>query len=157
MTIKFNPNKCFADFAIKSDQVNNENKHILNDQQVIFKASKKNLPYYDHIETSNTYSSLILSYGANKNKDFIYSSHMVFPTFRRKINDTRGSASVYLKDPLEIKVDEKVINEKLNKVILNGMCKIITKANDITLQRIFYCASNYPGVITSITFTNNSK
>ena len=59
MEFILNPNPIFEDFVIMKNLVSTENKHYINSgREIIFKANNKNLPYYDHIETTGLYSSL---------------------------------------------------------------------------------------------------
>lgn len=156
MKATINTTQYFGEKAKTTNHVSNENKHYLKDEKVIFKATKKNLPYFDHFETTNIYSSLIYSYGAGKQKAFYEHYHMVFPTFRRKVNDTRGSFNVSFDSPLIIKVDGKKVYEKLDKVVIDNFITTFSKGRDINITRMQYCASTYPGVITCITITNTS-
>lgn len=157
MKAKINSNQYFGTNCKLTDKVSNFNKHFLKEEKVIFKATNKNLPYYDHFETTNIHSSLIYSYGANLQKDFYEHYHMVFPTFRRKVNDTRGSFNVSFDNPLTIKVDEEQIIEKLKKVVIDNFITTFTYSHDIDISKMQYCAKGYPGVITCITLTNTSN
>lgn len=152
-----NTNNYFGNKARLTNNVSTFNKHFLKDEKVIFKATYKNLPYYDHFETTNNYSSLIYSYGADKNKNLYEHYHMVFPTFRRKNNNTHGSFNVSFDRPLVIKVDEKKAYEKLHKVTIDNFLTISSYFNYVHIDRVSYCASEYPGVITRISFTNTSN
>ena len=158
MIYKLNPWPIFEDFVVKSDKVNKRNKHHLNDKnEVVFNANNKNLPYYDHIETSGLYTSLIYSYGANKLKEFIESYHIVFPTFRRKVNDTRGSFAIRLKNVLDILIDNSKEIEKLSKVTLNGFINITSNITDIKVNKKIYCSSSFKGIVINYKLTNKSS
>ena len=68
------------------------------------------------------------------NKNYEATLHMVFPTFRRKPDETRSSFCIQVKDPLEIYVNKTKYTEKLKKIILDiyilkKRIKIIIKNN----------------------------
>jgi hypothetical protein len=158
MKYTLNPNPIFEDFVIMKSLCSKENKHYINkSNEIVFNAYKKNLPYYDHIETNGLYSSLIYSYGADINKNFLESYHLVFPTFRKKINDTRGSFSIRIKEPIDILVNQKKYEEKLVNVILNGFINIKTKVNDLIICRKIYCSNDFAATIIKYKIKNNSK
>ena len=152
-----NPFPIFEDYVIKSDNVNSINKHYINTKnELIYKTNKKNLPYYDHIETSGLYTSLIYSYGANIHKDFINSFHIVFPTFRKKINDTRGSFAIRIKDPIKILVNDNETEEKLVNIKLNGMINITSNISSLKVNKTIYCSNTFKGIVINHKITNNT-
>ena len=52
MKYTLNPNPIFEDFVIMKSLCSKENKHYINkNNEIVFNAYKKNLPYYDHIKT----------------------------------------------------------------------------------------------------------
>lgn len=157
MEYKLNPWPIFEEIYFQKMTTNNVNKHYLSKDKksVIFKANVNNLPYYDHIETSNFYSSLIFSYGADKTANFISSYHLVFPTFRRKENDTRGSFAIRIKEPLDIYVNNLKVKEKLTKVVLDGLIKIDTTFKNIKIDKKIVMPK-YPGATILYTLKNNA-
>ena len=158
MEYKLNPWPIFEDFVVKSNIVSKKNKHYLsNKNEVIFKANKNNLPYYDHIETSGLYTSLIYSYGANINKEFKDSFHIVFPTFRRKNNDTRGSFAIRIKNPIDILINDQQHIELLNKVTLNGLINITSNISNVKVNKTIYCSNTFKGIVINYKLTNKNN
>ncbi len=157
MEYKLTPYPIFENYVIKNSNVSEINKHklIKGKKEVYFKADSKVLPYYDHIEMSGLHSSLILSYGADEKKNFIHSYHIVFPSFRRKNNDTRGSFSCRIKNPIDLIINDCQENEKLQSVSLNGIIKIDSKIRNIKISRKII-VPRFPGVVTLFTIQNTS-
>ena len=154
MKLTLNPNKIFEEYAIISNKKQNPIHFIDEDLSLIYEANQNTLPYYDHIETSNQFSSLILSYGGDENGMFYHTYHVVFPTFRKKVNDTRGSFSINVVDPITFIVNhQEVKDEILKRICINKMIQIETLLNDILIQRCFICGDT-PSCITKIELTN---
>ena len=152
-----NPYPIFEDYVIKSNKVKSKNLHYINNKnQLVFKANKKNLPYYDHIETSGLYTSLIYSYGANINKDFVDSFYIVFPTFRKKINDTRGSFAIRIKNPIDILINNKKYEEKLKDIKLDGLINITSNISNVKVNKTIYCSNTFKGIVINYKLTNIS-
>ena len=158
MEYKLNPFPIFEDYVHITNKYSLKNKHKLNNEfkEISYEVANDNYPYYDHIETSGLFSSLILSYGVDESKNFIHSYHIVFPTFRRKIDDTRGSFACRIKKPLEILINGKSETENLKNVLLNGLININTITESISITRKFLCTS-FPGVLTIFSIKNKSN
>ncbi len=152
MKYVINPKEIF-DEKVK---INNANKimHFLNDDNVIFDVNFKNIPYYDHFETTSCYSSNIIQYGVDANKNLYLKYHLVFPTFRKEINDTRGSFAISLEDIVNIFVNNDLIQEKVNKIIIDNLFNIKTYSNNIRINRCIYSSNRFPCSITKFVITN---
>ena len=157
MEYKVNPSQIFIDKCIKSNKVSTIKKHrIQNTRSIIFKPYKRHLPYYDHIETSGLYSSLIYQYGVDLQKNYEATYHIVFPTFRKKPDETRSSFCVQIKDPFDIFIDGKKYNNKLEKFIIDGLINVHLLDNGISLIQDILCSDDYPGLLITCYLTNNT-
>ena len=157
MEYKVNPSQIFIDKCIKSNKVSTNKKHrIQNTRSIIFKPYKRHLPYYDHIETSGLYSSLIYQYGVDLQKNYEATYHIVFPTFRKKPDETRSSFCVQIKDPFDIFIDGKKYNNKLEKFIIDGLINVHLLDNGISLIQDILCSDDYPGLLITCYLTNNT-
>ena len=157
MEYKVNPSKIFIEKCIKSNKVSKDKRHSINSERSIcFKPFKKYLPYYDHIETSGLYSSLIYQYGVDENKIFESTYHIVFPTFRKKPDETRSSFCVQIKDPFYIFVNNKKYKQTLNRFIIDGFLNVHMEDDNLCVVQDILCSDDYPGILICNHLTNKS-
>ncbi|MDD4311342.1 MAG: hypothetical protein PHW41_02530 [Eubacteriales bacterium] len=113
------------------------------------------LPYADHVEMSGFYSSAIISYGATRNGSLRLHRHVVFPMFRMRPNDTRGSLShnFRAKAQPKILIDGKHLGvERIVRATLDGMLTLRSaSASGIEIERTLFPAVDQPALIERVT------
>lgn len=149
-----NPDNIFFDWSILKNQ--HKNIHFISKDELIYRTIN-NISYYDHIEMSSFYNSTIISYGHDENENLKLGFHFVFPTIRKKINDTRGSFSINCETLPKIYLNNELIIEKLQQVSFNGFLKIYSYYKDIKITRIMFPAYDFPGFIIMYKIKSNNK
>lgn len=149
-----NPNPIFPSWMQLNPNKKQYQRYQLGFHHAIsYSLTKKHLPYYNHIETSGFYNSCIIFYGANKKQELRLVKHLVFPTFRKAINDTRGSFAIQVEDECKLSYEDEK-EEILDKVIFNGNISLTTYLKKIKIQRIMFSAADAPSFITLYKITN---
>ena len=159
MIIRANPFPIFPKWIqIKNKKKKEQRYTITAPYHIEYDLQKKaKIPYYNHIETAGFYHSAILFYGIQSNKKLRLAKHLVFPTFRKKENDTRGSFSIYVEKEFILKINHELIKEEqVQMVTLDGFIHIKSKTLDTEVQRTFFAASDAPAFITKIQISNHS-
>lgn len=133
---------------------NNKIMHYLKDDTIIFDVTSNNVPYYDHFETTSFYSSNIIQYGVDEEKNLFLKYHLVFPTFRKEINDTRGSFAIALENIVNISINDTLVQEKVNKIFIDNFFSIKTYSNNIRINRTIFGSNRFPCSITKYVITN---
>lgn len=97
--------------------------------------------HVDDIEFSGYGCSDVVTYGANETGGLILSHHPVFPTLRRRPNDTHASFQLDMPS-LSVYVDGEQIAETVVEVTIGGgFLTIYTKGGDVTVTRRFFPAA----------------
>lgn len=151
-----NPDKIFPNWMQLNPNKEQHKCYRLYNNSICCTMRKAYLPYYNHIETSSFYNSCILFYGANEEQDLKLVKHLVFPTFRKKINDTRGSFAIQVEDEVKLYYED-YLEEKLDKVSLNGKIIICSKLNNIKIKRTMFSSTDSASFITIYSIRNNSN
>ncbi|MBR5444748.1 MAG: hypothetical protein IKV57_01410 [Clostridia bacterium] len=92
----------------------------------------------DDIEMAGFGCSDTVTYGADENGLLILSHHPVFPTLRRRPNDTHASFQLDMPSPVLL-ADGAVLREVVDKVTIDcGVLTVYTHDGDITVVRTCY-------------------
>ena len=158
MKIIPNPQPIFPIWSKIEVKENKKIRYQITNSFELTSTIDNDVPYFNHIETSGFYNSTIIFYGANSQKKLHLTKHLIFPTFRKAINDTRGSFALQLENELNIKINQSpIVLETLNSVVLNGFVQLHSIADSLLIQRKLFSAVDYPAFITKYKIKNNSK
>lgn len=141
----------FASWAIMNQPFEKE-KHYLKERSICFDV-KEGEEYANHIEMSGYYCSTIISYGADKNGFLRRVNHAVFPSLRVCPNDTYGSFD-YNFETVSLCCDGDVVEEKVEKIVFNGILHIRTSSESLVVWRSVFPAPNAPAFIELIEVEN---
>lgn len=152
-----NPNPIFPKWTqIQVHPHKQQHYHLNSSTQIEYTHFNSN--YVNHIETAGFYNSTILFYEIDQNKKLRLAKHCTFPTFRKKENDTRGSFAFYIEDEDAFFYNqEKIQNETLLSLQLDGIIHIQTQFKNLEIHRTLFSSIDYPGFITKLTFTNKNE
>jgi len=113
--------------------------------------NEKSLPHYDHIEMAGFKSALLLSYGISEDKKLVMQKHIIWPSLRKRPNNTHASLAHNFNESIRPKI---IINNKEitdffpTQIELNGMVKIYSTTNSpLNIERTLFPAPNNPGII----------
>ena len=131
--------------------------NIIGDGKAI--AQKVTDSHTDDIEMSGFYVSYVVRYGADDDGLLKMSRHPVFPTLRKRPNDTHASyqCDIDEKNIPQILIDGKKCCEKPVEYMINGTLNISSVCGDIAVTRICYPSSSARVAYEKVTITNNGS
>lgn len=147
-------------FLALSTSVLSQNRWAMtNDGGIIWNVNENDV-HTDHIEMSGKQTSIILTYGTDKEGFLISNKHLIFPMLRTIPNDTHASLMHNWGADVEpsIKIDGRRIKEKVKSIYLKGIWKSVSEiGSNSTLERELTPSVNFPFVIEKYTIKNGSN
>lgn len=112
----------------------------------------------DNIEMSGRFVSLIAAYGVDEKGRPILSRQLVFPMLRTIPNDTHANIIYTFGQDAEplIKINNRPVNEQVNRFFLRGLLTIESTANNILIKRELFPSTDKPLAIEKFTLKNIS-
>jgi len=120
---------------------------------------KKGDIHTDNIEMSGRFISVIATYGVDEKGKPVLSRQLVFPMLRTIPNDTHANIIYTFGSEIApvIKINNRPVNEQVNRFVLRGMLTFESTVNDnILLKREFFPSTDKPLAIEKYTLTNSS-
>jgi len=121
---------------------------------------KKGDIHTDNIEMSGRFISVIATYGVDEKGKPVLSRQLVFPMLRTIPNDTHANIIYTFGSEIApvIKINNRPVNEQVNRFVLRGMLTFESTVNDnILLKREFFPSTDKPLAIEKYTLTNSSE
>jgi hypothetical protein len=129
-------------------------RHLLSDDRnKVYADIKKGVPYVNHVETSGSYASTILSYGAAKNGRLRMQRHVIFPNLRKYPNDTFSALSHNFKG-VKVYCNGRLVREKVSRVEFNGQVIIRTVGKGLSIEHRLFTATDEPCLAERLKITN---
>ena len=109
----------------------------------------------DDIEMAGFRAVDVVTYGTD-GEQLVLRHHPIFPTLRTRPNDTHASfqRDVLPSELPELKVNGEVAAQRLVRAEIDGVLRLFTRAEGVSLERSFYPAERAPVVFERILVTN---
>ena len=129
--------------------------HIVENRKAIEWELKPGEDHIDDIELSGYQSSCIVRYGMSKGQFFLL-NHVFFPTLRRTPNNTEATYWTYYRynELPRLMAFGELVTETLEKVRIDGVLNLFSRAGDLLLTRQFYPSTNERALYERVTVTN---
>jgi hypothetical protein len=120
---------------------------------------QKGEAHTDNIEMSGRFVSMIATYGVDEKGRPMLSSQLVFPMLRTIPNDTHANIIYTFGSDAEpvIKINNRPVNEQVDRFIIRGLLTIETTANNnILIKRELFPSTDKPLAVEKYTISNSS-
>lgn len=114
--------------------------------------------HFDDVEMSGFYVSYIVKYGADENGILKMVRHPVFPSLRKRPNDTHASYQCDIRDDVipQILVDGNAIIEKPVEYKFDGVLRILSDGGNVSVERTCYPSSSARCAFEKVKIVNKS-
>jgi len=123
-------------FPVWGHLYNQNHHHILNNKTLEWQ--KKPGAYANHIEMSGTKIACIISYGVDKEGYLRLNRHLAFPNLRLKPNHTRSNLRHNSFSTMKMSMNGELVKEKVEGFSFDGILRIETSFNGLTIKRKIY-------------------
>ncbi len=144
----------FAPWAVISAPFSKEKHYIEND--AICYDVKPNECYANHIEMAGKYCASIISYGVDKKANLRIMRHAVYPTLRNYPNNTHSSLDFNFKQ-YTLFINNEKQTEKVEKFIFDGVLKIVSRCDGLTIIRTIYPTSTKLALCENLEICNPTQ
>ena len=115
-------------------------------------------PHSEDIEMAGFYVSDTVKYGVDAENGFFLAHHPVYPTLRKKNNNTHGSYQLDIESQYmpAIIVDGKGIKEELRRVVIDGTLILETEADGLSIVHHCFPSTDMRATYELVKVTNNT-